>query len=167
MIEVELIEGDLRGQENKGVDVNSFVVFQNKLVIFLAAIEKSVSFHLEFWNKLLEEQPDIQKLLSLGLKITNTVEHTYDLFDQLQEMNPNHIICLELFGNFLIEIVNDEPEGNKIIEKADYINKSNQANKQFVENEKYGENSNTCFITISGKLNSVGFVTNSNNEILR
>lgn len=74
----------------------------------MAAIEKSVSFHLEFWNKLLEEQPDIQKLLHLGSKITNTVEHTAELFEQLQEMNPNHIKCLEMYGNFLKEIVNDE-----------------------------------------------------------
>lgn len=55
LIEEELIEGDMRGQENKGVEVNNIVSFQNKLVIFLAALEKSVSFHLEFWNKLLEE----------------------------------------------------------------------------------------------------------------
>ncbi|EAR83935.1 PAS domain S-box protein (macronuclear) [Tetrahymena thermophila SB210] len=169
LIEEELIEGDLRGQENKGIEVNNIVTFQNKLVVFLNAIEKSVSFHLEFWNKLLEEQPDIQKLLQLGSKITNTVENTSDLFEQLQEMNPNHIKCLEIYGNFLKEIVNDEQEGVRVIEKAEYVSKSNQANKQFVDTEKikYGENSNTCIITVSGNLNSVGIVTNSNNEVFR
>jgi len=42
-------------------------------------------------------------------------------------------------------------------------------NKQFIDNErlKYGENSNTCIITVSGNLNTIGTVTNSNNEITR
>ena len=36
-----------------------------------------------------------------------------------------------------------------------------------IEGSKYGENSNTCIITVSGNYNSVGTVTNSNNEIQR
>lgn len=44
-------------------------------------------------------------------------------------MNPNHIKCLEIYGNFLKEIVNDEQEGVRVIEKAEYVSKSNQANK--------------------------------------
>ncbi len=42
-------------------------------------------------------------------------------------------------------------------------------NRQFIDNDrlKYGENSNTCIITLSGNLNSMGIVTNSNNEISR
>jgi PAS domain S-box-containing protein len=41
--------------------------------------------------------------------------------------------------------------------------------KKFVDNErsKYGENSNTCIITLSGNYNSIGTVTNSNNEVTR
>lgn len=37
-----MIENDLRNSENKGVDVNIIVQFQNKFVIFLGSIEKSV-----------------------------------------------------------------------------------------------------------------------------
>lgn len=43
--------------------------------------------HLEFWSKLLEETPDIQKILSLGSKITNTVDQVAELYIQLQEIN--------------------------------------------------------------------------------
>lgn len=35
------------------------------------------------------------------------------------------------------------------------------------ERSKYGENSNTCIVTLSGNFNSIGTVTNSNNEITR
>lgn len=145
-------------------------------VIPFFSLENSVNFaifknkqHLEFWRELLEENPDIQKLQNLGSKITNTVENTNELFKKLTEMNPNHIKCLEIYGNFLKEIVNDDIEGQRILEKADYVSKSAQVNKQFIDNErlKYGENSNTCIITVSGNYNSIGTVTNSNNEIAR
>ena len=84
-------------------------------------------------------------------------------------MNPNHIKCLDIYGNFMKEIVNDDGESQKILEKAEYVKKSAQVNKQFVDNErlKYGENSNTCLITCSGNFNNIGFVTNTNNEITR
>jgi len=112
-----MIENDVLNNETKGVDVNVIVHFQNKFVLFQNAIEKSVNLHLEFWRELLEENPDIQKLQNLGSKITNTVESTSDLFKKLNDMNPNHIRCLEIYGNFLKEIVNDDSEGPRILEK--------------------------------------------------
>jgi hypothetical protein len=94
-------------------------------VNFLQRIQTSVNFHLEFWNKLLEETPDVQKLLLLGSKITNTVEKVSEEFTKLEEMNPNHIKCLQSYGYFLKEIVNNDTEGNRIIEKAEYVAKTN------------------------------------------
>ncbi len=84
-------------------------------------------------------------------------------------MNPNHIKCLEIYGNFLRDIVNDDAEGSRILEKAEYIGKSTVMNKQFIDNDrqKYGENSNTCIVTVSGNFNNIGVVTNTNNEITR
>ena len=124
LIEEEMQENDQRAQENKGIDVNMMVIFQNKFVTFLGSIEKSVTLHMEFWRELLEENPDIQKLQSLGSKITNTVESTNDFFKVLNDMNPNHIKCLQIYGKFLKEIVNDDVEGQRILEKSDYISKS-------------------------------------------
>ncbi|CAD8089671.1 unnamed protein product [Paramecium primaurelia] len=169
LIEEEMIENDMRTSENKGVDVNIIVVFQNKFVNFLSSIEKSVTLHMEFWRELLEENPDIQKLQSLGSKITNTVESTSDFYKKLQEMNQNHIKCLQVYGNFLKDIVNDDVEGQRILEKAEYIQKSTAVNKLGLDQErqKYGENANTCIITCSGNYNNIGVVTNVNNEITR
>ena len=39
-------------------------------------------------------------------------------------MNPNHIKCLEIYGNFLKEIVNDDQEGYRVLEKAGYVKRS-------------------------------------------
>ena len=70
---------------------------------------------------------------NLGSKITNWVETTNDLFKKLTEMNSNHIKCLEIYGNFLKEIVNDDIEGARILEKADYVSKANNVNKTLVD----------------------------------
>ncbi len=125
LIEDELIENDTRGIQESKSDINNMVIFQKKLVNFLQRIQTSVNFHLEFWNKLLEETPDVQKLLLLGSKITNTVEKVSEEFTKLEEMNPNHIKCLQSYGYFLKEIVNNDTEGNRIIEKAEYVAKTN------------------------------------------
>jgi hypothetical protein len=117
LIEEEMLEGDIRTSETKGIDVNIIVHFQNKFVEFQSSIEKSVDLYLDFWKELLEENPDIQKLQSLGSKITNAVEHTTELFKKLIEINTNHIKMLQIYGNFLKFIVNDDIEGQRIIEK--------------------------------------------------
>ena len=169
LIEEEMIESDIRNSESKGMDVNIIVHFQNRFVEFQSAIEKSVLFHLDFWRELLEENPDIQKLQGLGSKITNNVEVTSEMFKKLNEMNPNNIKCLQIYGNFLKDIVNDDTEGQRILEKAEYVDKSSMVNKQFIDNErlKYGENSNTCIATCSGNFNTMGVVLNINNEVTR
>ena len=169
LIEREMIENDQKYSDSKEIDVNVIVHFQNSFVEFQSDIEKSVNLYLSFWRELLETSPDIQKLQSLGSRITNQVEATNTQFRKLSEMNPNHIKCLQIYGNFLKDIVNDYQEGQKILEKADYIDKSSMVNKQLVHSDvvKYGENSNTCIITCSGNLNEIGLVMNCNNEITR
>jgi len=49
------------------------------------------------------------------------------------------------------------------------VDKSSLVNKQFIDNDrlKYGENSNTCILTVSGNFNNMGTVVNVNNEITR
>ena len=65
--------------------------------------------------------------------------------------------------------MNDDVEGSRILEKADYVSKANMVNKTLVDQDrlKYGENSNTCILTVSGNFNNLGNVTNSNKEITR
>ena len=169
LIEEEMIEADMRNSESSGMDVNNIVNFQNKFVEFQQTIDKTVNLHLDFWRELMEENPEIHKLQNLGSKITTHIEKCEEIYKKLIEMNPNHIRCLVIYGNFLQEIVSDDTGGAKILEKANYIGKSSMVSKQFTEDKKtkYGENSNTCIVTVSGNLTTMGMVLNSNNEITR
>ena len=62
LIEEDMLEADLLIIEEKGIDVNKIVHFQDKFVTFQKAIETSVLMHMEFWMELLEDNPYIQKL---------------------------------------------------------------------------------------------------------
>ena len=123
MIEEEMIENDKKNKEktNNQVDVLSVINFQNKFVLFLTAIENAVNFHLEFWRELMEESPDIQKLHGLGTAITTSLEITSILYVKLYEINPTHIRLLETYSSFLRDIVNDEIETPKILEKLNNL----------------------------------------------
>lgn len=169
IIEEEMIEEDTRNSESKGMDINTMVLYQNKFIEFVNDIEKSVEFHLEFWRELLEELPDIKKLQNLGTRLTNQAESSTLKYQQLMAINPNNIKTLQVYGNFLKDIVNDEQQGNSILEKAEFIEKNSKINKQFVDEErlKYGENATTCIITCSGNINELGIVKNCNSEISR
>jgi PAS domain S-box-containing protein len=169
LIEEEIIDDDSKTSETKGIDVNIIVHFQNMFVAFQAALENAVELHLDFWRELLEANPGIYKLQSLGSMITHSVEEISERYKKLNDINPNHIKMLQSYGQFLKNIVNDDVEGQRVLEKADYVIKSSVVNKQFIENDrlKYGENSNTCIITVSGNLNKMGNIKNINNEITR
>ena len=86
-------------------------------MLFLTAIENAVTFHQEYWRELMEESPDIQKLHTLGTSITSSLEITQTLYQKLYEINPTHIRLLETYSSFLRDIVNDEIETPKILEK--------------------------------------------------
>ncbi|EGR33954.1 PAS domain S-box family protein, partial [Ichthyophthirius multifiliis] len=133
------------------------------MVEFVNEIVLSVNLYLEFWNKLQEEQPDIRKLLILGSKINKMVGKVKQLYSELEEMNQNNIKILNCYYFFLKEIVNNNTEGNRILEKIEYVQKNSQINKQFSEKKiKYDQN--TSIIQISGNINTLGQITNTNNE---
>lgn len=136
---------------------------------FQTGIDKSVYLHLDFWKELLEENPEIQKIENMGSKITQTVEQVREQFYKLREIYSNHIKCLEIYGYFLKDIVNDDIEGEKILDNVKYAKNSQSINKQFVDQDrlKYGENSNTAILTVSGNYGEIGVITNLNNEITR
>lgn len=65
----------------------------------------------------------------MGSKITSTVEYVRESFAKLREIYSNHIKCLEIYGYFLKDIVNDDIEGEKILDNVKYAKNSQNVNK--------------------------------------
>lgn len=166
IIEEEMIEMDMRHNNDvNGMDVNQMVLFQNNYVKFTGTIEKAVKLHHEFWKELLEESPDIKKLENLGSSITRIVEDSKKQYDVLNELNPNHQKCLEMYGKFLKDVVNDDTSGQRILERAEKVSRQLNQRQAGEEITKIDENSETAIITISGNFRQIGIITNSNNQI--
>jgi len=110
-------EADLRNSDSRGIDVNMVVFFQQKFVAFQSEIGKSVNMQMGFWRELEQSNPNVQKLLALGSKITIQAETVTTTYSKLIEINPNHVGILRVYGNFLKDIMNDIIESQRVLEK--------------------------------------------------
>ena len=86
-------------------------------------------------------------------------------------MNASNVKCLKIHGNFLKNIVNDEQEGQRILQRVDFVSRSaNMMHKRLGFNQewmRFGENSNSCIIICSGNFDQMGEVLQVNQEITR
>lgn len=112
-----MIEDDIRNFDSRGVDVNLIVHFQERFVALQGEIGKAVNLQLDFWRELEQSNPNVQKLLSLGSKITVQADTVKTAYSKLYEINSNHIKMLQMYGNFLADVLNDKFEAQRIIEK--------------------------------------------------
>ncbi len=168
IIEQDMVDLDNLNNETK-VDVNVIVEFQSRLIKFETALEESVDLYQEFWSEVSEISPEIHKLNSLGSKITSSVKIVALQYKKLEELNANQVKLLTMYGFYLKDIVNDDLQGDKILEKSLQVAKNNKVEEQFLTKEqvKYGENSDTCLITVSGNPKTMGKMIRINNEITR
>lgn len=169
VIESEMVEEGRKSLEATGMDVLNIVMSQNKFTQFQRDVDLAVNLHVDFWHELMEEAPETSKMQRLGRNITARIESCQLFFDQLMDLNPNHLRALVIYGNFLKDVVSQEKKGQKMLEKANFIGKSSLVNKHISEDKrfKYGENAKTAILTISGNPETLGIVVNSNEEIFK
>lgn len=111
------MEEGIRNTDSKSGDINQVVEFQEKFVLFQNKIENVVRIQIDFWHELDQLNSSTQKLLVLGGKITAIVDAIKESYIKLLELNPNHVKLLVLYGDFVKHILNDNVEGQRILEK--------------------------------------------------
>ena len=164
--------GDNLGEGNSGgMDVVSKFAYESSLRQLQQHIERSAVLHLDFWNCLREDRPDITKLNECGSKINNSIMMVEQYWGQLQKLNSNNPKALKLYANFLIEILNDKEGGQDLMTRAkDAINaKMNyfEGNNISDENDISSLSSNgTACMYISGE-NDIGIITQCNSGVCK
>lgn len=77
IIEDELYEGqDKAGVPNSSsgeLDYVAAVNFQNHFKVFTRLVERSGTYHFDFWNILLDDQPDLLRVKDQGTKINQSI----------------------------------------------------------------------------------------------
>jgi len=82
-----------------------------------AAIEKVVSLQIEFWAQVSNQIPDLNLMHVLRKKIFEVSRKADAHWNALCEINPNYPKALLTYGQYMIEIRNDNQVGNKLIER--------------------------------------------------
>ncbi|EGR31213.1 PAS domain S-box family protein, partial [Ichthyophthirius multifiliis] len=165
-IQDDLIKKETIINEGYGnFQADSMAFYQNQLELLILQIKNTVDLYIQFWKQIIQDSPDVQKAVCLGYQIGKSFEHCQNIYKELQQIDSNNIKCIEVYGNFLLNVINDEVEGQKLIEKLEVIQKNNQQNKKCVENQLQNQYQNQCIIQISGSLNEIGKITNTNADV--
>ena len=120
MIEDEYsdIQGDNNQDLGGNLDVVSLLAFDNHYRQCRLAIERAAALHMEFWNSLIEDHPDLSKLSRNGSRINTTIMAVEEHWSKMQKLNPNTTKGLKLYSDFLISVLNDEEGGRELMSRA-------------------------------------------------
>lgn len=167
-IEKELQEGEIKSNDSNGVDVMTIFEFKNTYSNFQMSIDKTVKLQIEFWNELIEENPDIQKLINLASALTMKFEELEKMFGVLSAYDLNSNKYLELYSRFLKEIIHDEFESKRISEKLDLMSKNRGSTHDPHEdkNDNFGDNNNCLIVTVSGNKDTLGNIVSIGSEVM-
>ena len=112
-----MLDEESRISENKMLDILQLMEFQEKFSTLQSQIFDAVVAQLKFWSELRRFNCNVQRLLALGGKTIKFKELARQSYVKLMELNKNHIKLLEVYGNFLKEVLNDTSESKTILEK--------------------------------------------------
>ena len=91
------------------------IIFENIFAKLNKEIEKSANDHIEFWSHLDSQMIDLNVLHKLGLNIISNTKRINDVWGLLKRINPNYPKALQLYRNYLIQIKNDNIEGEEFL----------------------------------------------------
>ena len=163
--------GDGSGGDHSGsggMDIVAKFAYESSLRQCSQHIQKSAALHLEFWNYLREDRPDISKLNDCGSKINQSIVMVESFWNQLQKLNSNVPRALKLYAKFLIEILNDKEGGQDLLSRAkdaanikqNYFDAGNMHDDM---NDMSAMSSNgTPCIYVTGESDKIGVITQCN-----
>lgn len=117
ILEKIMLEQESKVGTKQSIDVAKIVDFQDRLFAFKLQLRAAVELYLDFWRELQEHNPDVQKLHDLGSRLTNVLEQVAEEFKSLIGIYPNHLKLIQLYGHFLRDIINDDSEGQRLIDR--------------------------------------------------
>ena len=81
------------------------------------SIEKVANYQVEFWAQVAKQLPDLNILYDIEQKIFLASQETEDYWKKLCRINPNHHKALVFYGNYILEIKNNNKVAHEYLEK--------------------------------------------------
>lgn len=89
----------------------------NILENFKKSLEKIAYLYNDFWNNLLQHNPEYSKIMRLGRVIQREMKFITENEQWLEFNNPNDFKSLENLAKFWINVAYDKNRGDYILEK--------------------------------------------------
>lgn len=97
--------------------LTNVVSFEELLIECRKSIDKVANYQIELWSQVANQLPDLNVLHDLGNKIYASAEEVAKTWKHICSINPNYHEALQLYGNYIIEIRNNNQLGSEILEK--------------------------------------------------
>lgn len=136
---------------NKSSDVLSYLEFEHTLQQAQNEIETSLSVQKSFWGELLEHVPDFSKLQRIGSKINRHVTEADGKCRHLLKLNRSSPVVLRVYAGFLLNVVNDQKQGLRMLKRADRLEVQNNEMANNVEEiikSNIGPTSESALLTV-------------------
>ncbi len=117
LIEKSIIEDDAKTTKKQSISVLEVSIFNKQLQSFKEIMFRLVQYYITFWRELLEENPNVAKLHDLGAIVTNFFESLSQKYNELEKTSPNNPKVRTPYGHFLREVIHNDSDGNKILER--------------------------------------------------
>ena len=100
------------------VDIASTIMYDHYFKIFQNSIFKMGLNYLEFWNIFIQEELNMKLIKNVGFELISLIQQVLDLYEKMNSISPNKCETLRLYGQFLIDILNEQQLGSNIVDKA-------------------------------------------------
>lgn len=106
-IEIDLHNEDEKLAEERGVDYNALVYFNDAFAVFQRLIAKACRYHRKLFEEIEEKAPDVFRVYKYGHRLIKEKLVIRRKFEELCNISPNHTRSLKLYSKFLDLVLND------------------------------------------------------------
>ncbi|KAJ3038903.1 hypothetical protein HDV00_012825 [Rhizophlyctis rosea] len=164
-----------------GGDVIDFIAFEQNMAQARKHERRATTAVLQFWSELLRKRPSFRRLQLHGAAISGAVSLAQSHFIALIKLSPNSPNVYRLYGRFLMNVLNDQKQGQELVDHADELEESLahegalDTAEEAYEDER-GDvrtalvnplSDNNALFTISGDMSNLGIITAVNPAALK
>ena len=156
------------------IEEGNFLLFKNKFKLFKTLITKVSILYVEFWSLLfknhLEHQQDFHSLNKYGSQINNLITEINSLFSQLRKIKKQDVELLELYYEFLYQIMSDNKQSSEIHKEIESIiinpkNNGFEFNKEYFDLNTLITDDMNFYLIFNANIGKFGIIIHVSNDI--
>ncbi|KAI8849654.1 hypothetical protein BC829DRAFT_181720 [Chytridium lagenaria] len=162
----------LLNEKFSGGDVIDFIAFEQNMQQARKYESKATLAVIHFWAELLKKQPSFRRLQGHGAAIAAAVSSAQTHYLALIKLSPGAPHVYQLYGHFLINVMNDTKQGQDLLDHAEELEEEHNEMMDDGGDTEAGLDmdkanldllsEDNAVITISGEYHNLGHIINVN-----